>query len=186
MDNQLEELKKQWKGLNSVGSAMTECDKDFIPVPRNSSRRGRLMKHYRICIIISLVYIVVGPATLYPTDLLPLWKCVVLSLFFVVSAIESYIMYDKLRRLDFGRMTTFDLLKLVEDIYRTYIRQTICGISIVVPVLFMLFTSFWASVPAFVGGVVGAIVGGIIGIIKNREIRRNIMAIREELLAVER
>lgn len=184
MDNQLEELKKQWKGLNSAGIAMGESVKDFYPSHRGISRRSRLMRHYRLFLIVALVYIVVGPATLYPTGLLPAWKCIVLSLFFAFAALQSYIMYYKIRRLDFAHMNTFELLTHIENIYRTYSRQTIGGICCAVPIMIMLLTSFWMSGPAFIGGVVGAIFGGVLGIMKNCEIRRNIREIREELLAV--
>lgn len=185
MDTRLDELKKQWKGLSSASSVYQSGNADeYRPTVIVRSRRKKLQRFYRNLSVVAAVWTVLGPLTLYPHGLLHAWGCVLLSVFFALMGALSFDMYLRIKNLDFAMMNTCQLLVSVERIYRYFIRNTIIGIVLVVPMLAIILHAFSSNGPALLGGIFGAIAGGCIGWFKNKLVRGYLKEIRQELLSV--
>lgn len=185
MDNQLDELKRHWKGLNSLnGLDIDRCGLASAPSDRSVSRRQKLLRIYRVLTIVGAVYIILGPALLYSTGIFPVWMLVCISAFFALTAGMCYMMYANIRSLDFADMPTVDLLNQVRHIYKCHIRQTCIGITTCIPLLLLMFWYFYSDEAMFLGGVCGAVFGGFIGWRNNLKIRRYLRDIEKELQSV--
>jgi len=185
MDTRLDELKKQWKGLSSASAVFPSGNADeYRPTANVRSRREKLQRFYRNISVLAAVWTVLGPLMLYPQGLLPCRDCILLSVFFALMGALSFDMYLRIKRLDFAMMNTCQLLVSVERIYRYFIRNTIIGIVLAVPMLAIMLHSFSSHGSALLGGVVGAIVGGYIGWVNNKMVRGYLKEIRQELLSV--
>lgn len=185
MDNQLDELKKQWKGLNSASAVYPTCNAEsYRPTQHVRSRREKLQRFYRNISIVAAIWIFLGPILLYPQGLLHTWGCAMLSAFFAVMGALSFDLYLRIKRLDFATMSTCRMLVEVERIYRDYIRNTIVGISLAVPMLAVMLFEFSNHGSALAGGIVGAVTGAYIGWKKNKIVRGYLKEIRLELLSV--
>ncbi len=185
MNTQLDELKKRWKGLESAAEASALGHESAMRAAAGSarSRRDWLMRTYRALCIVSVVWIVLSPMVLGSAGL-PAWVSVVTSVYFFITAVVCFIVLRKIQALDFGRMTTVDLLRSVRGIIASRLRLKIILIGCMLPLLGVMFYYFRVSTPMLAGAVTGAVVGGIFGLIQDSKIRRNLRELSRELMAV--
>ena len=182
MNKDLETLKRRWKELDSA-SPVQDPSTPFCPASavKVSSRRQKLMNYYRRLTIIGIIFIWVTPIAIHSELNFPLWATILISVYFAVMAGICYMMYDKIKRLDFGNTPTVRLLEQVESIYRSFNRHTTFGIMAATPIVILMLYFLHVNYAAFIGGITGAILGAIIGFINNVSVRRHIREIREEL-----
>ena len=177
MENELKEFKCRWRNLNSLNVPDTFCS-----VSKVVTRRQSLVRFFRVLTIISAIYVVLGPVSLYELGM-PLWLDVVVWLFFVVMSLLCYRDLRLVKKIDFGNMSIVQLLSAVERFATAYVRQQIASIPVALIVVSLMLYCFSDDVYALIGGVAGGIIGGIIGFVNDRKVRRYIREIREELMS---
>lgn len=183
MDNNLEDLKKHWRGLSSAQGVQNPFADAPGPMSggRMQSRRSKLMRSFRVIGIIGAAYVVLAPMLLYPMEMFPMWALALIAVYFAICSAMSWKQYADVAALDFAGMTTVDLLTQVRRIYCDFIRQTYVGIGMCVLILGMMLWYFYADPAVFLGGVCGALLGGLIGWNRNRKMRRYLREIESEL-----
>ncbi len=98
--------------------------------------------------------------------------------FFIFMAVMHYIMYRRVSRVNFSKMTVKDAIITVSNINRERIRQRAIGMALGIPlVCYMIFTitSIFGHYSIY-GCVAGAVIGLIIGLVVNH---RATMILRE-------
>lgn len=184
MDNQLDALKKHWKGLSSssmVDQQNLTPDCSQFTGRKSVSNRRKLLRGYRMLAIVGGLFIVLAPQMLYPLHMFPLWAIALLSVYFGICTAMNIYAYSLVKSVNLAEMPTLELLERVRRIYRVHIRQTVLGISMCVPMLSMMMWFFYADPAVFLGGVCGGILGGVIGWNRNLKIRRYLREIEAEL-----
>ncbi len=182
MNKDFESLKRSWKELDAAVPAR-DPSTPFCPASaiKVSSRRQKLMSYYRRLTVVGFLFIWVTPLLVHRELGMPLWATILISAYFALMSGICYMMYDKIKRLDFGNTPTVKVLEQVESIYRSFNRHTTFGIMVAIPVIIMMLYFMHANYAAFIGGITGAIFGSVIGYINNVRVRRHIREIRNEL-----
>lgn len=182
MENSLDELKKKWKGLDSLPCPPVMTGDAALRAASGAqlSRRRYVLRTYRALSIVSAVWAILGPL-MFTHIGLPLWVSIASAVYFLVAFVISYTVYIRVRDIDFGRMSTLDLLSAVNGVIRLRRRLQLVMIFLMIPFLVALFCEFSHSTPMLLGAITGGVAGGIIAIIKDHAIRRNLRALRDEL-----
>lgn len=148
---------------------------------RISSRRDKLIRYYSRLFAIALIWggfsvpIMKEVGTSVTTGL-----C--LSVFFLIMAIMIYLQKRRVEDIDFGSMTSAELLDNIARLQRLRTLHIIIGCMTGIPLLAVLLHSFAVTdIWMFAGGCAGLCAGATIGIINNLRTRRMIREIRSEL-----
>ena len=180
--NKLDNLRSQWQQLdNSAAPRKHGIDINSLSV--SQSRRQKLLRQYLIFVVVCLAWVVAGPLFLYAISM-PIWMCIICSVFFAVMSATCAVTYSLIRGLNFGRMSVCDLLRQVEKIIKSRLIHKCLGIPLGLLLLGCLLYHFVNNEAVLLGGAVGAILGGAIGFIKDMSIRRALNEIRSELMSV--
>ena len=179
-----EQLKRQWSEQSARISALEAQNEKLMrqmTFKSNITQRDKLVRTYRIFFIISLLLIpcvsVMFPSCDFPASLTILF----MSIFGLEAIGNAYLLW-MLSRLDFTAISTHTALKRVIQFQHTRSLMQFIGICITVPALAYAFYIFGSIDSSIVwGGVTGGIAGGIVGLIKDRDIRRTIKAMRTTL-----
>ncbi len=184
MSTQLDELKKRWKGLESAADATGLGRESAMRAAAGSarSRRDYLLRVYRLFCILGAVWVVLTPIVFGRAGL-PVWVSCLTSAYFCLTSVVCFSVWRKIRALDFGRMTTVELLRQVRGIIATRRRKQFLLCVCMLPILAVMFYYFRVSTPMLVGAISGAVIGGVIGIANDRKIRRNLRDLSNELMA---
>lgn len=184
MDRQFDELRKSWKGLDMTARASAMADDAARRAASGSlqTRKQYVLRVYRVLSIVTALWVGLCPLVLLQSGL-PVWISCVSSLYFLVATIMCRYVYRKVRALDFGRMTTIELIDSVREVVTARRRQKIVLVTLMIPFLAALFYSFRFNTPMIAGGITGIVVGGIIGVVKDMHVRRHLKELRDELLS---
>lgn len=180
--NKLDNLRSQWQQLDNAAAPRKHC-LDINSVSASQSRRQKLLRQYMLLVVICLVWVVVGPLFLYAISM-PIWMCIICSVFFAVTSATCAMTYSLIRGLNFGRMSVCDLLRQVEKIIKSRLIHKCVSIPLALPLLGCMLYHFLDNEIVLLCGAVGAILGGTIGFIKDMSIRRALNEIRRELMSV--
>lgn len=180
--NRLDNLRQQWQNLDNATPPRDHCP-EISSIKGFKSNRSILLRHYRILVVLCLIWIIIGPLFTYFIGM-PLLFSVVFSLFFAIMGVSCYCTYSLISGLKFGQMTVCELLQQVEKIIKSRLIHRYVGLLLAVPILsYMLY--FYSNEDVLIlGGVVGLFLGCVIGYMQDAHIRRALREIRLELMSV--
>ena len=181
MDKDLEYLKQSWREMDRVADIDGGDFRNCMKPTMFSTYRRKLLRSYTGLVVISGIYIVLGPLCIWPMGF-PVWITVWLSVYFGLMCVLSFRVRDKLLELDFGRMNVMEALACVDKILRMRRMSQWVGMVAMVPLMVcLLWYMYGIDVSLFVGGVVGGVVGVVIGLVTDMRMRRMLNEIRTAL-----
>ena len=148
---------------------------------RISSRRDKLLRYYTRLFAIAIVWVGISvPIMKEVGSSVTTGLC--LSAFFLIMAIMIGLQKRRGEALDFGSLTSAELLDNIARLQRLRTLHIIIGWITGIPLLAVLLHSFAVTdIWMFAGGCAGLCAGATIGIINNLHTRRMIREIRSEL-----
>lgn len=148
---------------------------------RISSRRDKLLRYYTRLFAIAIVWVGISvPIMKEVGSSVTTGLC--LSAFFLIMAIMIGLQKRRVEALDFGSLTSAELLDNIARLQRLRTLHIIIGCITGIPLLAVLLHSFAVTdIWMFAGGCAGLCAGATIGIINNLRTRRMIREIRNEL-----
>ena len=148
---------------------------------RISSRRDKLLRYYTRLFAIAIVWVGISvPIMKEVGSSVTTGLC--LSAFFLIMAIMIGLQKRRVEALDFGSLTSAELLDNIARLQRLRTLHIIIGCITGIPLLAVLLHSFAVTdIWMFAGGCAGLCAGATIGIINNLRTRRMIREIRSEL-----
>ena len=148
---------------------------------RISSRRDKLLRYYNRLFAIAIVWVGISvPIMKEVGSSVTTGLC--LSAFFLIMAIMIGLQKRRVEALDFGSLTSAELLDNIARLQRLRTLHIIIGCITGIPLLAVLLHSFAVTdIWMFAGGCAGLCAGATIGIINNLRTRRMIREIRSEL-----
>ena len=148
---------------------------------RISSRRDKLLRYYTRLFAIAIVWVGISvPIMKEVGSSVTTGLC--LSAFFLIMAIMIGLQKRRVEALDFGSLTSAELLDNIARLQRLRTLHIIIGCITGIPLLAVLLHSFAVTdIWMFAGGCAGLCAGATIGIINNLHTRRMIREIRSEL-----
>lgn len=148
---------------------------------RISSRRDKLLRYYTRLFAIAIVWVGISvPIMKEVGSSVTTGLC--LSAFFLIMAIMIGLQKRRVEALDFGSLTSAELLDNIARLQRLRTLHIIIGCITGIPLLAVLLHSFAVTdIWMFAGGCSGLCAGATIGIINNLRTRRMIREIRNEL-----
>lgn len=148
---------------------------------RISSRRDKLLRYYTRLFAIAIVWVGISvPIMKEVGSSVTTGLC--LSAFFLIMAIMIGLQKRRVESLDFGSLTSAELLDNIARLQRLRTLHIIIGCITGIPLLAVLLHSFAVTdIWMFAGGCAGLCAGATIGIINNLRTRRMIREIRNEL-----
>ena len=148
---------------------------------RISSRRDKLLRYYTRLFAIAIVWVGISvPIMKEVGSSVTTGLC--LSALFLIMAIMIGLQKRRVEALDFGSLTSAELLDNIARLQRLRTLHIIIGCITGIPLLAVLLHSFAVTdIWMFAGGCAGLCAGATIGIINNLHTRRMIREIRSEL-----
>ena len=148
---------------------------------RISSRRDKLLRYYTRLFAIAIVWVGISvPIMKEVGSSVTTGLC--LSAYFLIMAIMIGLQKRRVEALDFGSLTSAELLDNIARLQRLRTLHIIIGCITGIPLLAVLLHSFAVTdIWMFAGGCAGLCAGATIGIINNLRTRRMIREIRNEL-----
>ena len=148
---------------------------------RISSRRDKLLRYYTRLFAIAIVWVGISvPIMKEVGSSVTTGLC--LSAFFLIMAIMIGLQKRRVEALDFGSLTSAELLDNIARLQRLRTLHIIIGCITGIPLLAVLLHSFAVTdIWMFAGGCAGLCAGATIGTINNLRTRRMIREIRSEL-----
>lgn len=189
MDIDFEQLKRQWLEQSSRIDrleAQNEMLRPKLSTSSNMTLRDKLMRDYRIFLLISIVFI---PLTfgLFPVCDFPWSMTMSFTTLFALEAIGNAYIIRLIHNIDFTAQTTREALRRVIHLQKTRSRMQILFITLTIPVVSYAFYVFGTIDKSMLwSGIAGGVIGGIIGTIKDRQIRRIIKQMKAELEDMDR
>lgn len=184
MDIDFDQLKRQWADQTARIErleAQNERLRQKLSASSNITLRDKLVRSYRIFFLVALIMIP-SVSIMFPSCDFPTTLTVVFISIFALEAIGNAYLLWLLSRLDFTEISTHTALRRVIHFQHTRSLIQFVAICIIVPALAYAFYVFGSIDRSIVwGGVSGGILGGIIGLLKDRDIRRTLKAMRKTL-----
>lgn len=180
-DEQL--LRRRWQSLNDRFDRLSH-ELNAAKLCKVESSRRRLMRQQMMIAPVSLIGIII----LYPISrdaALPMWLYVCYILFYVIMSINSFLLIRKIKSLSLSEQTVAEALAKVYDIIRFRRRSQILGIAMAFPLVAVLLWFFrYISISIFYGGLCGLVIGCALGLKADRDARRWLRGMKNELQGI--
>ncbi len=183
---ELEDFKKSWKEMTEARIETLESQNavllEKLRKQRATSIKDKLERRFRLLTILCLLSPTLMLNPFFDTaELIPFKWCFLL--FFLVMAALQGRNWWRFSHIDYNQMTVKEAVKSVYETKRWIGRCQLISISLAIPLLALLFYQFYRMqlMEALYGAWLGVVIGGLAGWRIQRNIKKDLQHIKEEL-----
>ncbi|MDE6629031.1 MAG: hypothetical protein K2K36_06635 [Muribaculaceae bacterium] len=182
--SELDNLKKQWRSV-SIDAPQPDGlrgPEAFRKLEKTRSARQRMLRRYRMILIVAMLGIANGVALQRILDI-PFWMMIYFCLFMLLAGVMNFMQMRKLAATDVVSLPVVDAINFIKwfSRMRNYVEMLLIAIGLPLVVMLICTIEHEEDEYLFLGGIAGGIIGAILGVLIDFRFRADLKAMRKFL-----